>query len=276
MRCDAAEEEKQVIARYLGSLRYEILDVIQLQQYWTYADVCRLALKVEKQAQSKNHSSRVSGRSWGKDSVGSQGGTTPPKSVLTVVKPISKKGQASGSNKTNSKLKRCYKCQGLRHFATDCPNQSIITLVAEKSEPKFDESDEEQSESSENGEIIYVDQGESLELRRILNVAVSDKDQCLRNNIFHMKCTSKRKTCNVIIDGGSCENMVSETMAEKLGLKTEKHPRPHKLLWFRKGNEVKVDKRCLVQFSIGQKYHDELWCDVVPMDAFHMLLGRPW
>ncbi|GAV59614.1 zf-CCHC domain-containing protein/Asp_protease_2 domain-containing protein, partial [Cephalotus follicularis] len=171
--------------------------------------------------------------------------------------------------------KRCYKCQGLGHFAVDCPNQSIITLVVEESEPKFDESDEKQSELSENGEIIYAGQGESLVLHRILNVAVSDEDQWLRNNIFHTKCTSKGKTCNVIIDGGSCKNVVSETMVEKLGLKTEKHPRPYKLLRFRKGNEVKVDKRCLVQFSIGQKYHDELWCDVVPMGARHMLLGRP-
>ncbi|GAV81711.1 gag-asp_proteas domain-containing protein, partial [Cephalotus follicularis] len=116
----------------------------------------------------------------------------------------------------------------------------------------------------------------SLVLRRILNVDVSEEDQWLRNNIFHTKCTSKGKTCNAIIDGGSCENVVSETMVEKLGLKTEKHPRPYKLLWFRKGNEVKADKRCLVQFLIGQKYHEELWCDVVPMDACHILLGRPW
>jgi hypothetical protein len=39
---------------------------------------------------------------------------------------------------------------------------------------------------------------------------------------------------------------------------------------------VKVTKRCLVSFSIGQKYKDQVWCDVVPMDACHLLLGRPW
>ncbi|GAV85527.1 zf-CCHC domain-containing protein, partial [Cephalotus follicularis] len=144
--------------------------------------------------------------------------------------------------------KRCYKCQGLGHFVAECPNRSIITFVAE---PKFDESDEEQSETSEDGEIIYVDQRESLVLRRILNVDISEEHQWLRNNIFHTKCTSKRKTCNVIIDGMSCEKVVSEKMVEKLGLKTEKHPQPYKLLWFWKGNEMKVDKHCLVQFSIG-------------------------
>ncbi|GJZ99645.1 hypothetical protein Tco_0672196, partial [Tanacetum coccineum] len=38
------------------------------------------------------------------------------------------------------------------------------------------------------------------------------------------------------------------------------------------GNEVKVSKRCLVKFN-WKKYNDEVWCDVVLMDACHMLLG---
>nr|GEU30846.1 hypothetical protein [Tanacetum cinerariifolium] len=45
---------------------------------------------------------------------------------------------------------------------------------------------------------------------------------------------------------------------------------------FKKGNEVNVDTRCLVSFSIGRKYFDNVWCDVVSMDACHVLLGRPW
>nr|GEY17885.1 reverse transcriptase domain-containing protein [Tanacetum cinerariifolium] len=46
--------------------------------------------------------------------------------------------------------------------------------------------------------------------------------------------------------------------------------------WLKKGNLVKVTHRCLVHFSIGNKYTDELWCKVIPMDACHILLGRPW
>ncbi|KAM1244297.1 hypothetical protein ACFX1S_035999 [Malus domestica] len=65
-------------------------------------------------------------------------------------------------------------------------------------------------------------------------------------------------------------------MVDKLNLETEKRPTSYKLSWFKKGNEVTVDKRCLVSFSIGKTYQDEAWCDVVPMDACHLLLGRPW
>ena len=39
---------------------------------------------------------------------------------------------------------------------------------------------------------------------------------------------------------------------------------------------MKVDRRVRVPFSIGKKYKDEIWCDVVEMDVFHLLLGRPW
>lgn len=37
-----------------------------------------------------------------------------------------------------------------------------------------------------------------------------------------------------------------------------------------------MNTRCLVTFSIGKRYKDEVWCDVAPMNAFHILLGRQW
>ncbi|GJS84251.1 putative reverse transcriptase domain-containing protein [Tanacetum coccineum] len=90
------------------------------------------------------------------------------------------------------------------------------------------------------------------------------------------KCTAKGKVCSLIIDGGSCENMVALSMVEKLALLVEPHPEPYQLTWFKKGNIVKVNQRCLVQFSIGNRYSDEVWCEVIPMDVCHVLLGRPW
>ncbi|XP_022860683.1 uncharacterized protein LOC111381172 [Olea europaea var. sylvestris] len=54
------------------------------------------------------------------------------------------------------------------------------------------------------------------------------------------------------------------------------HPKPYKLSYPNKGSEVTVEKRCLVSFSIGKKYFDNAWCDVVLMDACYVLLGRPW
>ena len=36
-----------------------------------------------------------------------------------------------------------------------------------------------------------------------------------------------------------------------------------------------MNKRCIIPFSIG-KYKDEVYCDVVDMDACQLLFGRPW
>ncbi|GKV03596.1 hypothetical protein SLEP1_g15871 [Rubroshorea leprosula] len=125
-------------------------------------------------------------------------------------------------------------------------------------------------------ELTLANHGESLVVRRSLHATITKDEDWLRHNIFHTRCTSRGKACNVIIDSGSCENVVSNYMVEKLGLPVKDQPHPYKLQWLRKGNEVKVTKRCLVSFSIGNRYQDEVWCDVIPMDACHLLLGRPW
>lgn len=39
---------------------------------------------------------------------------------------------------------------------------------------------------------------------------------------------------------------------------------------------MKVTEICHINFSIGKNYADEVTCDVVKMDACHMILGRPW
>ena len=54
------------------------------------------------------------------------------------------------------------------------------------------------------------------------------------------------------------------------------HLKPYKLSWLQEGSDIKVKHRCLVSFTIGKHYQDEVWCDVVPMDVCHLLLGRPW
>nr|GEV31954.1 reverse transcriptase domain-containing protein [Tanacetum cinerariifolium] len=87
-------------------------------------------------------------------------------------------------------------------------------------------------------ELMYADQGEALVTQLVLNVAVAetgDDTSWLQNNIFRTKCTTKGKLCTVIIDGGSCDNMVATSMVEKLGLDVQDHPEPYQLTWLKKG-----------------------------------------
>jgi len=64
-------------------------------------------------------------------------------------------------------------------------------------------------------------------------------------------------------------------MVEKLNLQVVPHPKPYKLQWINEDGELTVDKQVKVKFSIGN-YKGNVLCDIVPMEACHILLGRPW
>jgi hypothetical protein len=93
---------------------------------------------------------------------------------------------------------------------------------------------------------------------------------------FQRTCILGGKVAKLIIDPRSGMNIVSEEAVRKLGLETKSHPSPYQLEWLTKGNEVRVSKYCQVPFSIGAKYMDHVWCDVVDMTMCHLLLGKPW
>jgi hypothetical protein len=125
-------------------------------------------------------------------------------------------------------------------------------------------------------DVEYLVEGESLVARHALSTQVKENDmEQQRENIFHTRCHINNKACRTIIDGGSCTNMASTTLFEKLNLPTLKHPRPYKLQWLNDCGEIKVNEQVLISFSIG-KYKDEVLCDVVPMQGGYILLGRQW
>jgi len=79
----------------------------------------------------------------------------------------------------------------------------------------------------------------------------------------------------MIIDSGSCTNVASVTLVRKLGLNTINHGRPYQLQWLNECGVVRVNRQVMISFSVG-KYKDEVLCNVVPMHATHLLLGRHW
>ncbi|GJS50621.1 reverse transcriptase domain-containing protein [Tanacetum coccineum] len=238
LRCGAEEDEEQVIARFLGVLRPDIADAVSLTQYYSFSDVCRLALRVEQQNTRKNKSVgrfQPSTRTSTQPQFAPKPGPTKTETPTVTTAPLDTSGPL-----------RCFKCQGLGHLKRDCPNKQLVAFVDDV-EPKYDTENEDASVT------LYPDQGEALIVRRVLTSVVTPPDNdttWLRHNIFRTQCTSKGRVCTVIIDGGSCENMVAKTMVDKLGLPTTDHPDPYQLTWFRK--VCSNGTRC------------------------HLLLGRPW
>ncbi|XP_020094893.1 uncharacterized protein LOC109714604 [Ananas comosus] len=57
-------------------------------------------------------------------------------------------------------------------------------------------------------------------------------------------------------------------------LTPEPHPNPIRVAWVDK-TTIPVTERYLVPLNFAT-YRDQVWCDVLPMDVGHILLGRPW
>ena len=90
-----------------------------------------------------------------------------------------------------------------------------VKEVFEEEEKKDDSKDG--LEKTQEEVVQEADEGEILVLRRVLSNQKGAKDE-QRENMFHSRCTVQGKVCSVIIDGGSCANVVSLSMIEKLGL----------------------------------------------------------
>ncbi|GKD63689.1 reverse transcriptase domain-containing protein, partial [Tanacetum coccineum] len=162
MRCGVEENEEQTIARFLGGLRTDISDVVYLQQYYSFHDVCRLALKVEKQLLAKQKTTTR----FGSSSRAPQSATGPVRVGPIKAEPPALIGVSP--TPTTSSL-RCFKCQGIGHLKRDCPNKQVLTLIDEV-DPLYDTEDEAETE------VVYPDRGELLVTRRLLNIVVLDQD----------------------------------------------------------------------------------------------------
>jgi len=176
--------------------------------------------------------------------------------------------------------RRCLKCQGLGHIAVVCPNRTVITLAEWDAvkEEVAEEEKEESVEATEEGEeqiIAKADEGKMLVLRSALSSQKREQEE-QRENIFYSRCTIQGKVYSTIINSGSYANVISLSMIERLNLQTSIHPHPYNIPWLNQSKGLQVNSRCLISFSIGKNYQDELWLHVIPMDACHMLLGRPW
>ena len=68
--------------------------------------------------------------------------------------------------------------------------------------------------------------------KTLLAPKFNSEEDWLRTNISYTTCSIGGrvcKLCSMIIDGGSCENVVSQEVVDKLRLATQDHPHPYKL-----------------------------------------------
>ncbi|RDY04460.1 hypothetical protein CR513_11826, partial [Mucuna pruriens] len=101
--------------------------------------------------------------------------------------------------------------------ASQCPNKRAM-ILSDNSEI---ESDSSCGDTSTSRDLLMV--------KRLIGSQVIEEAETQRENIFHSKCHVLGNLHSVIIDGGSCVNVVSERLVSKLALPTIIHPRPYRL-----------------------------------------------
>ena len=271
-RNEVQETEDQLTARYIGGLKFQIQETVNMFDPISVSSAHQRALAVEKQSRRCNTQQFTNPFSTSRTTAG--GSSAPrvgPTTDHKMPTPSFNRGATGGL--------KCFACGEPGHRQADCKKNGKRVLftgdddedVELRNNPVYDEEEQEYAE-----ELVEGDVGLNLVVRRSCLTPRAPEDDWLRNNIFQSTCTVLGKVCRFVIDAGSCENIVSEDAVKKLSVKTEQHPRPYKLAWLKRGGEVTVSKRALISFSVGTKYRDEVWCDVVNMDACHLLLGRPW
>ena len=109
----------------------------------------------------------------------------------------------------------CYNYGGIGHMRNNCkkpmghPGKQLLIKEGEQfeveQEPIYDETGNKEDDS-----LLFDDSGEALVIRKsLLAPKREEKEDWRWTNIFHTYCTIKKKVCKVIIDGGSCENVIS-------------------------------------------------------------------
>ncbi|KAG7559336.1 Retrotransposon gag domain [Arabidopsis thaliana x Arabidopsis arenosa] len=245
-RNDLLETEEQLVSRFIGGLRQQVQNTLLQYNPLSVSEAHQRALLVEQSIRGTANNWSASGTrsrvitetNRNSDSVTDMGA---PARVGEV-----NDGSAAARN-TRLPTFKCFGCGEQGHRQSACPK------------------------AGRRG-----DTGVALVIRRNYLMPQGLEEAWLRTNIFRSACTIRGKVCRFIIDSGSCTNAISEEAVYKLALFTEFHPSPYKLVWLNTKTELRISKRCRVPFSVGTNYKDLACCDVIPMDACHLLLGRPW
>ncbi|XP_057529968.1 uncharacterized protein LOC130808520 [Amaranthus tricolor] len=290
--CDIPEPEEIKIGRFIGGLREDLREKLEVMPNLTLDLAYNSAITYEKYARRRNTYTQPSRPAPYKPSSNNSMDNSLGK-VGTSTNISNKSDNSTTPSRPKDRLNAPLKDIGeepramlvardgeekviLPTTPADDPDGSYILTslgTMKRTEPGTEESEESETEDREQ---IYPEEGRyQLLIRRNFHVTPKGKKSDQRESIFQTKCKIKDRVCDLIIDGGSETNCVSAQLIQDLGLDTQNHPNPYKLRWLDSKAEGFVKKQCLINFSIGS-YRDEILCDVLDMSACHILLGRPW
>ncbi|GAV90160.1 hypothetical protein CFOL_v3_33569 [Cephalotus follicularis] len=172
---------------------------------------------------------------------------------------------------------QCHNCHARGHIAVHCPRRALaIENETVDSPENEDQVVNEVEYSRDQDELVddFEEENEQVDVVQCNLSTIRDDNEWKRTTIFHTFIRCGEQSCKLVIDNGSCMNIVSKTTNGRLNLKAEPHSKPFRVSWVNK-TSLPVSERCLVPMKMGD-YDKRVYCDELPMDVAHVLLGRPW
>jgi hypothetical protein len=134
----------------------------------------------------------------------------------------------------------------------DCPSKRVLVIRDDgeySSSSDFDEdtlallADDHEGNDNHPEEHIGTGDADHYEIivHSVLSTQMERVEQNQRHTLFQTKCVIKERSCRMIIDGGSCNNLDSSDMVNKLALTTKPYPHPYHIQWLN-NNGAKVTK----------------------------------
>ena len=158
----------------MGGLDPRYANVVELQAYTCFDEVCVLAHKVEQQRKNKPLPKHENPKPPTHEQTFNKG-SSPSPSFLQPTAPTSLAPQKSQTPQKNlfpqstqrnlpRNNPRCFKCQGFGHLASDCTNKRYVTLAEWKAmeEVQVDEEVADHDEEELEEIMVEADEGDML------------------------------------------------------------------------------------------------------------------
>lgn len=146
LRVDINEDRKATMARFLNGLRPGIADQLELQYYVELEDMVEKAIKIERRLKrrgaTRNYTPSFIPSQQNfppmrdDNSLSNTTNSRPRQEVTSTSRTSANKADSRGASKpaneassSRNRDTKCWRCQGVGHIASQCPNQRAMLML---------------------------------------------------------------------------------------------------------------------------------------------------